>query len=76
VRINLGGGNRLIIEDTVLTDLSAAQFIVTDEIKGPSSSQTPYLVSTADNVYIESLLTTGDAIGGYKASSSRSPWQR
>ena len=66
VLINLGGGDRLILEDTLLADLSAPQFIITDEVKGPSSSETPYLVSTADNVYIESLLTVGDSVGGYR----------
>lgn len=33
---------------------------------GPSSSQTPYLLPEAAGVKITSLLTVGDAVGGYK----------
>jgi hypothetical protein len=33
---------------------------------GPSSSQTPYLVPVAQGVDVKSILTTGDAINGYK----------
>ena len=35
-------------------------------IQGPSSSQTPYLTPTAQGWSATSLLTVGDAIGGYK----------
>jgi Bacterial protein of unknown function (DUF839) len=33
---------------------------------GPSSSQTPYLTSIASDVKFASILTTGDAVGGYR----------
>jgi hypothetical protein len=34
--------------------------------QGPSSSQTPYLVGTAPGVATQSILTTGDSVGGYR----------
>jgi hypothetical protein len=46
--------------------LHAEQFIISSEVKGPSSSQTPYLLSSDSHVYTESLLTTGDSVNGYK----------
>ena len=66
VKIDLGGGDKIILEDTQLTDLHPEQFIIASEIKGPSSSQSPYIVSTNPNVFTESLLTAGDSVGGYK----------
>ena len=66
VTIALGGKNKLTIEHAQLSDLHADQFIIASEIKGPSSSQMPYLVSTNPNVVIESILTTGDSIFSYK----------
>jgi hypothetical protein len=66
VQINLGGGDRIVIEDTRISNLHAEQFIISSEVKGPSSSQTPYLVSSDSHVVTESLLTTGDSVGGYK----------
>jgi hypothetical protein len=66
VVINLGGGDQLVIEHTKLSDLHAEQFIISSQITGPSSSQSPYLVSTNSHVTIESILTVGDSIGGYK----------
>ncbi len=47
-------------------NLHSEQFIIANEVKGPSSSQTPYLVSSDSHVYTESLLTAGDSVGGYK----------
>jgi hypothetical protein len=35
-------------------------------IQGPSSSQTPYLVRLKPGVVTKSVLTTGDAVGGYR----------
>jgi len=35
-------------------------------IQGPSSSQTPYLVRLTPEVVTKSVLTTGDAVGGYR----------
>ncbi|HKU07446.1 MAG TPA: hypothetical protein VJR30_15355, partial [Bradyrhizobium sp.] len=66
VEINLGNGDKLIIEDIGISDLHAEQFILADEIKGVSSSQMPYLVSSDSHVYTESLLTTGDSVNGYR----------
>src|SRR5215813_6101633 len=66
VVIALGGGDQLVIEDTKLSDLHAEQFIISSQIQGPTSSQTPYLVSANSHVYVESLITTGDqALNGY-----------
>jgi RTX calcium-binding nonapeptide repeat (4 copies)/Bacterial protein of unknown function (DUF839) len=66
VVINLGGGDQLVIDHTKLSDLHSEQFIISSQITGPSSSQSPYLVSTNSHVTIESILTVGDSIGGYK----------
>jgi hypothetical protein len=66
VVINLGSGDQLVIEHTKLSDLHSEQFIISSQITGPSSSQSPYLVSTNSHVTIESILTAGDSIGGYK----------
>jgi hypothetical protein len=55
-----------VIEHTKLSDLHSEQFIISSQITGPSSSQSPYLVSTNSHVTIESILTVGDSIGGYK----------
>lgn len=66
VQINLGNGDRLVIEDTRIANLHAEQFIISNEVRGPSSSQTPYLVSSDSHVYTESLLTAGDSVGGYR----------
>ncbi|QWG21855.1 hypothetical protein KMZ93_17890 [Bradyrhizobium sediminis] len=66
VQINLGNGDRLVIEDTRIANLHAEQFIISNEVRGPSSSQTPYLLSSDSHVYVESLLTAGDSVGGYR----------
>lgn len=66
VRIDLGGGDKIVIEHARISDLHAEQFIVSDEVKGPSSSQAPYLLSSDSHVYVESLLSVGDSVGGYK----------
>ncbi|MGY3604978.1 MULTISPECIES: phytase [unclassified Bradyrhizobium] len=66
VQISFGNGDKLVIEDTRIANLHAEQFIIADEVKGPSSSQTPYLVSSDSHVYTQSLLTAGDSVGGYK----------
>ena len=66
VQINLGNGDKLIIEHARVSDLHAEQFILADQVKGVSSSQTPYLLSSDSHVYTESLLTTGDSVNGYK----------
>jgi hypothetical protein len=66
VTIDLGGGDQLVLEGVKLSDLHAEQFIISSQITGPSSSQTPYLVSSDSHVTVESLITTGDkAQNGY-----------
>ena len=65
VQIDLGKGDKLVIEDTRISDLHSEQFIIANEVKGPSSSDTPYLLSSDSHVYTESLLTVGDGVGGY-----------
>ena len=66
VVIDLGSGDKIVIEDARISDLRAEQFIISSEVKSPSSSQAPYLVSMDSHVYTESLLTTGDSVGNYK----------
>ena len=66
VQIDLGSGDKIVIEDTRVAKLHPEQFIIANEVKGSSSSQTPYLLSSDSHVYTESLLTTGDSVGGYK----------
>src|SRR5262249_50234199 len=66
VVIDLGGGDQLKIGDVKISGLHEEQFIISSEIKGPSSSPTPYLASANSHVTIESLITTGDhALNGY-----------
>jgi CheY-like chemotaxis protein len=50
----------------IIPNSSSLQFIIANEFKGPSSSQAPYLLSSDSHVYTESLLTSGDSVGGYK----------
>jgi hypothetical protein len=64
--IDLGSGDKIVVEDTRISDLHAEQFIIANEVMGPSSSQSPYLLSRDSNVYTEALLTTGDSVNGYK----------
>lgn len=45
-----------------LATQSRAQSVIT----GPSSSQSPYVVPVAPGVKVTSILTVGDAVGGYK----------
>ncbi|TAI61913.1 calcium-binding protein [Bradyrhizobium sp. Leo170] len=66
VQISFGNGDKLVIENTRISNLHSEQFIIADEVKGPSSSQTPYLLSSDSHVYTQSLLTAGDSVGGYK----------
>ncbi|MFO1109184.1 MAG: DUF839 domain-containing protein [Bradyrhizobium sp.] len=66
VQIDLGNGDKLIIEHARISDLHSEQFILADQVKGVSSSQTPYLFSSDSHVYTESLLTTGDGVNGYR----------
>jgi hypothetical protein len=43
--LTLPGGDKVIVENTLVSDLNASQFIVSNEAKGPSSSATPWCTS-------------------------------
>lgn len=60
------GNDRLVLENTQLSDIDVGQIIVAPQTTGPSSSQSPYLLSSQPNVEITSILTAGDSVGGYK----------
>lgn len=52
----------------VLSQLSLtteAQITATAVVTGPSTTVTPYMLPAASNVTVTSLLTAGDAVGGY-----------
>lgn len=71
--LDLGGGDKLIIEDTRVSRLDAAQFIVSDAETGVSSSQSPYVVGVHPSISTLSLLTVGDQVG-FK-SDGVTPWK-
>jgi hypothetical protein len=58
--LDLGSGDKLIIKDTYVSHLDAAQFIVLDARTGPSSAVSPYVVGVHPAVSTVSLLTVGD----------------
>ena len=58
--LDLGNGDMVILKDTDVSDLDAAQFIVADETTGPSSSASPYVLAVDPSVSTRSLLTVGD----------------
>jgi len=58
--LDLGNGDKLIVEHTRVSALDASQFIVSDAETGPSSSQSPYVVGVDPAVSTVSLLTVGD----------------
>jgi hypothetical protein len=58
--LDLGNGDKLIVEDTRVSQLDGAQFIVSDAETGVSSSQSPYVVGVDPSVSTVSLLTVGD----------------
>ena len=39
-------------------------------LQGPSSSQTPYIIRTQPGLITESVLTTGDSVGGYRMAGT------
>jgi Bacterial protein of unknown function (DUF839) len=45
---------------------AVAAFAAPGAEQGPSSSQSPYLLGTTAGVVTESILTTGDSVGGYR----------
>src|SRR6185503_5785743 len=50
VLIDLGNHDRLLIQNVSFGDLHAEQFIISSAITGPSSSSSPYVISTNANV--------------------------
>lgn len=67
--LNLGSGDKLIVENTQVSQLNTAQFIVSDSETGPSSSESPYVIGVDPSISIVSLLTVGDE------SSDGTGWQ-
>jgi hypothetical protein len=71
--LDLGNGDRLILEHMKVSQLDAAQFIVSDTETGVSSSESPYVVPVDENISTVSLLTVGDQVG-FK-SDGVTPWK-
>lgn len=70
--LDLGNGDKIVLEHTQVSQLSGAQFITSATETGPSSTQDPYLVPVDMNpattkldthTSFTSLLTTGDQVG-------------
>ena len=61
--LKLPDGDKLIIEDTRVADLSADQFIVSNAAQGVSSSATPYIVGVDPSISTVAIATVGDVIG-------------
>ncbi len=59
------GSDQLVLADLQLADILPAQIIASPQTIGPSSSQSPYIVSLQPNVEFTSILTAGDSVGGY-----------
>jgi hypothetical protein len=58
--LDLGNGDKLIVEHIKIADLDPIQFIVSDSETGVSSSQSPYLVAVDSSISFKSILTVGD----------------
>ncbi len=71
--LDLGGGDKLILKHTRVSELETGQFIVSDAATGPSSSQSPYVVPVDDSVSTVALLTVGDEVG--VKSDGVTPWR-
>ena len=46
--------------------VAAGVAIAATSATGPSTSQSPYVVPAQDGVDVRSILTVGDAVGGYR----------
>jgi hypothetical protein len=69
--LDLGNGDKVILDHFNLAHLSAEQLITSDLQTGPSSSQSPYLVNVDADVSFASVLTTGDtAPNGYQMAGT------
>jgi RTX calcium-binding nonapeptide repeat (4 copies) len=71
--LNLGNGDKLIIEDTKKADLDPAKIIFADNQAGPSTTTTPYVIAVNPAISVVSLLTVGDQVG-FK-SDGVTPWK-
>ena len=71
--LDLGGGDKLVLDHVHVADLDAARFVVSDAETGVSSSQSPYVVGVDPTISTVSLLTTGDQVG-FK-SDGVTPWR-
>jgi hypothetical protein len=58
--LDLGNGDKLIIENQRVSHLNAAQFIVSDAETGVSSAHSPYVLGVDPSISTVSLLTVGD----------------
>jgi hypothetical protein len=58
--LNLGGGDKVILKHTQVSALDADQFIFSDAMTGPTSSQSPYVLAVDPAIRTVSLLTVGD----------------
>ncbi len=69
--LDLGHGDKVILDHYRVADLTAAQLITSDVQQGPSSSQTPYLVGIDPHVSLTAIMTTGDAAAsGYQMAGT------
>jgi hypothetical protein len=54
------------IGSVVVVVAATTAFARTDDGRGPSSSESPYLIRTTPGVVTTSILTTGDSVDGYR----------
>src|SRR5262245_31905953 len=62
--LDLGNGDKVILDHYSVAKLTGAQLITSDLQQGPSSSQTPYIVDLDPHISFTSVLTTGDSPSG------------
>lgn len=55
-----------VLAAAVLVAAVAATAALANAITGPSSSESPYIVRSQPGIVTKSILTVGDAVGGYK----------
>ncbi len=58
--LDLGNGDKLVLKDTLVSELDGGQFIVSDAETGPTSSQSPYVLGVDPAISTKALLTVGD----------------
>ena len=57
---------KTFIAALLVSGVVAAGAVAAAAVTGPSSSQSPYVVPSQDGVVTKSILTVGDAVGGYR----------